>query len=648
MREIRRLATEGETFSSISRLTGRHTDTITDYLKRIRLDPQSHQVLVEDLPGPIPHDRLSPAALRGLEDFEFFSRHFFGHLLRPWQVIAANQIVAAIESGEEEYIVYNAPSGAGKSSEKVRFAAWVTCRNRAIRGCFGSAVAANATRDLKRLRRFFERTTPAKASGYGLKMGFAVDAKGVLAIEYGRFKPMRQETWRDDAFVVEQFDDDLTVEKEPTWSAYGRDSGVLSNRFEYIDWDDLVTKDNVRTEAASTALAEDWDGEFESRLEPGGVHVLRGQRMHRRDLYRHCLDKMTEEIAEDREGNEIVLATRPMYTHICYKAHDPTRCSKGSHRKDAKPWPEGCLLEPARIPWQKCRDMMLTKPKTFALMYQQEDADPDDVLVQQSWIDGTTDADGIHPGCLDPDRRLRELPRGLRPPFASVVCVDPSASKMWAVEWWVYAPTSGLRFLFDLHNERMQAPELLDWDPDLERHVGILEEWMGDSVDLGLPITHLIVEENACQKWLYQFSHFRTWQRRWPALSVLPHSTGHRKLDKALGVPALGPLYRAGLVRLPWHRSCQDLVGRLVTQLTRWSPEAASANSSHRQPEDLVMANWFLEVKLPTIAPETQRRAPVYLHRPSWMVGRQAREPEPAWATTESPYEAELRTRRGA
>jgi hypothetical protein len=650
MREIHRLAREGELPDAIAAMLGRHVDTIRDHLKKIHLDPKAFRLTVEDLPGPIPYEELSPAAKRALADIEYFSLIFFGHILRPWQVLAANEIVEALESDEEVYLVYNAPSGAGKSSDKVRFAAWITARNRAIRGCFGSDVATNAERDLKRLRRHLERTTPAKASGFALKHGFAVDATHCLAIEYGRFKPLRQETWRDDAFVVEQLDpDDSVVEKEPTWSSYGRDSGVLGNRFDFIDWDDLVTKTNIRSEASVLQLQEDWDSELESRLEPGGVHVLRGQRMAARDLYRHCLDKMTEELGEDDEGNEVVVTSRPQYRHICYKAHDPTRCldgAKGSHRRDARPWPEGCLLEPARIPWTKCRTMMLTKPKVFALMYQQEDVNPDDVLVSPSWIDGTEDEDGIHPGCLDHDRRLRTLPPGIRGPLVSCVTVDPSASKMWAVEWWIYAPTSGLRFLFDLVNNPMPAPDLLDWSNDTQEHRGILQEWMEDSFDLGVPITHLVVEENACQKWLFQFEHFRTWQRRWPALSVLPHATGHRKLDKALGVPLLGPLYRAGMVRLPWHRSAQPLVKRFVDQITRWSEEVA--RSGGKQTEDMVMANWFLEVKLPQIAPEVRHMEPVYLHRPSWMVGRTGRPHEDAWATVESPYEAELRARRGA
>jgi hypothetical protein len=61
--------------------------------------------------------------------------------------------------------------------------------------------------------------------------------------------------------------------------------------------------------------------------------------------------------------------------------------------------------------------------------------------------------------------------------------------------------------------------------------------------------------------------------------------------------------------------------------------------------DDLVMANWFLEVKLPTIAGEMQYAEPVYLERPSWLGGRNRPEPE-RYHGVESDYEAWLRERR--
>jgi hypothetical protein len=626
MREIQRLAGEGESRRAIAAATGRHIDTVSDYLKRIRLDPARARIRVEDLPGPIPLRELGPHASRALEDYAYFRLYYFGHISRPWQVEAANLILRLLATEDREYVVYNAPPGTGKSTDKVDLAAWLTCHNRAIRGLFGSDVATNAARDLKRLRRAFERTFPAKARDFDLRYGAAEDAKGCLAIDFGRFRPLATDTWRDDAYIVEQFGEDAVVEKEPTWSSYGRDSGVLGNRFDYADWDDLVTKTNMRTIDARDRLRHDWDTELEPRLEPRGLHVLRGQRMGADDLFRYNLDKVTDELGVDDEGNEVVLATKPKYHHICYRAHDEQRClsgAKGSHLRTAVPWnPDGtggCLLDPVRLPWTDCRSIMVNTPRTWAVQYQQEDAELEDTLIARAWIDGTEDDDGVHPGCLDPERGFRELPAGIRGPMAHVACVDPSASKWWGITRWAYAAPSQLRFLMDLCNERMEGPKLLDWDPDRGCHTGLMEDWQQNSVEDGMFITHWVIETVAFQKWLIQYNHFQTW---------------------------LKPLYRKGMVRLPWARSSRPHVQRLVTQLTRWSEEIARSNG--RQVEDLVMSNWFLEVKLPTIAPAVEHHEPVYLHRPSWMTGRQGRPVEPGWATVESPYEADLRARRGA
>jgi hypothetical protein len=506
-------------------------------------------------------------------------------------------------------------------------------------------VQNNANRDLKALRRMFERTTPMKATEYELKWGLAADAKSTLSLEYGRFKPVVHDTWREDQFTVEQPGETMVSEKEPTWSAYGRDAGVLGNRFNIVFWDDLVTKKNTQTVEGRDKLRHDWNTELESRLEPGGMHVLMGQRMAPDDLYRYCLDKLTEELGADEDGNEIVIATRPKYHHIVYRAHYEERClhgAKGSHLRDALPWKRendgwgGCLLDPGRLPWVDLRGVM-ADANAFAMLYQQEDGHHEDALVLDVWVEGTEDDEGVHVGCLDYNRGLRELPAGLRGPLYSIATVDPSASNYWGLVWTVYAQPADLRIIMDVESAKIQAPEMLDWDNDEQCHIGLMESWQAASVELGIPITHWIVERNACQKWLYQFAHFQSWMRKW-GVNVIPHTSGITKLDDKLGVPALGPLYKFGKYRLPWAKSAQPKVRKLVTQLTRWAPQK-------KMVDDLVMANWFLEVKLPTIAGELQYAEPVYLERPSWLGGRNRPEPE-RYHGVESDYEAWVRERR--
>lgn len=636
---IRQMVADGFNIQIIADTLGRDWSTVQRYASRIGLlQDRATSVRAEDLRPPSSTTSvLSPSALKGLSDFGFFCRHYFGHVSTPWRVEAANVLLEAYRSPEREFVVLNCPSGVGKSTLKHDLAAWITCHDRAVRGLFGGDIQANADRDLRRLRSTFERTSPIRARPALLALGLEVDSVSSLTLEYGRFKPLVPKVWREQEFLVEQPESESTVEKEATWSSFGRDTGVLGNRYGVIFWDDLVTKKNIKTIESTKLLRDDWDGEFESRLEPGGLMVLIGQRMAPDDLYRHCLDKMTEDFGEDDEGNEIVIRERPTFRHIVFKAHYEDRClqgAKGSHRKDAKPYPEGCLLEPMRLPWVDLNRIRKGQEHKYRLMYQQEDYDPSGMLVDPVWITGGKTEEGIFPGCIDPpSRRLRTLPEGIRGPLYSIACIDPSAENFWGATWWIYAQPSELRFLFDLFNERMSADKLLDWSADTEKFGGLMESWQNDSRELGYPITHWIIEQNAAQRWLFQFDHFRRWVRH-HGVSVVPHTTGAQKLDPDYGVQMLGPLYKWGRVRLPDSPAIRPL----TTEVTRWSVERKTR-------DDLVMSQWFLEAHLPAIIrPSTPRRA-THAWRPSWMLkGRKFAEPPPP--QEESEYETALRRLR--
>jgi hypothetical protein len=102
------------------------------------------------------------------------------------------------------------------------------------------------------------------------------------------------------------------------------DSGFLGGRFDLIIWDDLYDPRKMRTAEAREDLKRWWDEVAETRLEPGGLLVLQGQRMAGDDIYRYALDKqviMDED--EDWEADvpeELKLGGR-RYHHLAYKAH---------------------------------------------------------------------------------------------------------------------------------------------------------------------------------------------------------------------------------------------------------------------------------------------------------------------------------------
>ena len=557
---------------------------------------------LQKIPGPISRGELCADALRGLEDFEFFRLFYLGHVSTPWQIEAAYRLVELLATADKEFIELNCPPGVGKTTLVHDVACWITARDRRVRGLIGSKTEVNARRMLQRIRRSLERPTPFRAPSEAIEKGYAADAQAALSQHYGAFKPVTdKDVWRAEEFIVAQFDDIPIEEKEPTWSAYGMDSGVLSNRFNVIVWDDLVDRQVCRTVDSRKNLVDKWDEEFETRLEPGGVLMDIGQRMHPEDLHATLRDRrITDE--DDQDAG-------PMYHHIAYPAHDTSKCMEVHKAGEAKPWPDGCLLDPFRLPWRDCKKLM-QKKQTWAVVYQQTDGDPTDQFVHPLWISGGQDGDGIdYPGCWDHDRPMGKVPV-MEGRWISVATSDPSPTKMWATQWWIYHPGSELRFLIDMERKAMEAPDFFDYNPTTRQYSGLMVDWQERSEKLGFPISHWIVERNAAQRFLLKQTTMQQFTSR-HSIHLIPHETTMNKADELLGVQSIRDHYRYGRVRLPGARS--PLRGRtqsmqLVDELVRW-PEGST--------DDCVMAHWFLEWNLPklvTVPRELQPKLP----RPTW------------------------------
>jgi hypothetical protein len=575
------------------------------------------------LHGPVPVSKLKPEARRALDDFEYFRSRYFGHVSKPWHIEAAKAVVEMLDSPHKEYVVMNEPPGSGKTTLVHDIACWVTVRRRDIRGLMGSATSKKAETMLKRVRRSLERVTPTRASAEDKDRGLAVDSEATLCADFGLFKPQTGgDLWRADSFIVLQHGEEMIDEKEPTWSAYGMDQDFLGGRYDLIFWDDLVTTQHVRTLEQIEKQREWWDREAESRLEPGGALFLVGQRVASNDLYRHCLDKkllpeddadFEEATAAMAEGDDEKIADLPgKYRHIVYRAHDETRCDNTAHKLDSESWPDGCLLDPRRLAWRDLRAIRANSPAVYATWYQQEDADPQQTLVKHVWVTGGTDPETgtYHPGCWDNDRGLCELPKGLVGPKFSIATVDPSPTKMWAVQWWVYAPEAGHQlFLLDTVRRSMPGNELLDWNNNTQQHYGLMEEWQQRSVALGIPITDWIVEVNAAQRFLLQFDHMRRWIAS-NRTNVRPHTTTVRKNDADLGVDMTRDWWKFGRIRLPGKGAARTASLKLVEEVQRY-PNAYL--------DDQVMASYFCILHLPELSAGWEIKEPPQFQRPTWL-----------------------------
>ena len=572
--------------------------------------PSTEKERIESQHDPLPFPELGDEAKRALDDFGYFQRRYFGRVPYFWQIEAAEKAVELLASPHKEYMVVNVAPGIGKTTLFTHdIPAWLTVRNRAIRGMMGAATTSLATRYTNRLRRSLARTLPEKAADDDILRGYAFDAEATLADDFGRFQAIG-DTWTADSFVVQQYESQGQIsEKEPTWSAYGQDAGFIGGRFNFVVWDDLVDPKKQKTVEAKEDLQNYWDDVSEPRLEPGGLLILQGQRLSSDDLYRYCLDKeVGEEI--DYDTGELI-GRKPKYYSIIYKAHYEEKCNpEVTHQVDAPAYPDGCLLSPWRLPWREINSLMTNRAERFEVVYQQKDSDPTSVLVRPAWIYGH---DGS-PGCVDTDRDRLELPKNpdgsaaLTGDLVSVMTVDPSPTKLWSIQWWIYQPSTEFRWLMDLENRPMQADEFLDFNYSKGQHTGVLNEWVHTSRELGYPISHVIVEDNAAQRFLLQYDHVRRWMAA-NSVEIIPHSTHRNKSDAEYGVETIAQHYQFGRIRLPYKRNSQgwNCSMRLINELTHYP---------HGRTDDNVMAHWFLEWNLPRIYSPYEAEGKSW--RPTW------------------------------
>ena len=558
-------------------------------------------------------DSVKGDAARALEDFGYFRQRYFARSTSPWAEEAAYKILELAGTKQKEYVVVNCPPGVGKSTFFTHdLPVWLAVRDRSRRTMIGSRTAGQATKYTGRIRRTFERVTPVKADADLIERGLAKDAVSTLITDYGRFKPANSDLWRLEEFILAQDGGVAIDDKEPNFVAYGMDSGFLGGRFDTVIWDDLVDKTNIRTTEARENLINWWETEAETRLDPGGLLILQGQRMASDDLYRYALNLVDWSLEfEDKPE----LAPKK-YHHIVYKAHYEELCdTEKSHAGHKGNYPDGCLLDEYRLPWKELARIKSNRLDRFQTLYQQEDVDKEASLIQQTWIDGGIDSTGsMHQGCWDENRVAGKWPDNIN--AYSVVTADPSPTKYWAVQWWGYNPETQIQHLVDLVRSPMDAPDFLDYNQDSRQFTGLLEEWWLRSNDQGHPFTHLIVEANAAQRFMLQYDHFK----RWSAIrniTLIPHQTNRNKSDEGYGVQTLAPHYKAGRVRLPGseYSGSKATIKPMVKELINW-PEGST--------DDCVMAHWFLIWNAPNLFHAGMEKPPTFA-RPSWMVGRGSR-----------------------
>ena len=548
--------------------------------------------------GNLVESPLCVEAREALDDFVKFRLRYFGRRSTAWQERAAYEVVRRLESRDREFVVMNEPPGAGKSTLFTHdIPVWLIARDRGIRIQIGSRTERQARMYAGRIKKSLERDVPLRADADSLEQGISFDALACLQDDFGAFKPEgRSDVWRAESLVVRQLDGVALDDKEPTVSAWGQDSGFLGGRFDFVVWDDLVDRKNTKTQESRDVLREWWDSEAETRIEPGGMLLLQGQRIAMNDLYRYALDKKT-------------IDEQPKYSHVVFKSHFEELCT-GEH-EGLLPWPESCLLDPYRLPWRDLETIAHNNPRAFAVMYQQEDGDTVGGLVDPVWIRGGVDGDGYHaPGCLDENRSIGEVPEHLLNGNGwSFVTVDPSPTEFWGIIWWIYDPDSGNRYAVDIIRRRLNPEQFLTLDLNTFEWEGILVEMYQYANEIGCPITHAIFEINAAQRWFLSQPHAQKWMQL-TGMAFVPHTTSINKADPKFGLESIGDLFRQGQIRLPWADPSSRLkTNHLVEEAVRY-PDYDTT--------DLIMSVWF--GKLGVENHYTPRREGMYrMNRPVWL-----------------------------
>lgn len=520
---------------------------------------------------------LNPQALKALEDFAYFRRRYFGRISTPWQERAAYEVLRAMQTRDREYMVINVAPGTGKSTLFTNdIICWLIARDRTVRILIGSRTERQARMYVGRIKKTLERDVPMRASADDLTDGIQFDAEATMLDDFGAFQPEgRSDKWRADALVVRQLDGVSLDDKEDTVAAFGKDSGFLGGRFDMVMWDDLVDRKNTKTSDSKDDIQEWWGTEAETRLEPGGVLVLQGQRIKHNDLYAHALSM------KHLDGS-------PKYRHIIYQAHDEENCR--GHERDVDspplPWPEGCLLDPRRLPMASLETIKHNSPRVFDVQYQQRDGDLVGGLIDPAWIAGGLDAEGyLSPGCLDRERGVGEVPKHLTSGRAwSFVTVDPSPTNWWGIIWWLYDPVTQNRYAIDLIRRKMNPEDFLSLDLDNGQYTGLCEDLRKTALLQGAPLQIIVFEVNAAQRWLLQSSAIQRWMDV-TGISFVPHTTHLNKADPKYGLESIGDLFRQGKIRLPWGNPTSRMkVNFLVDEGVKY-PDADTT--------DMIMSCWF-------------------------------------------------------
>ena len=165
------------------------------------------------------------------------------------------------------------------------------------------------------------------------------------------------------------------------------------------------------------------------------------------------------------------------------------------------------------------------------------------------------------------------------------------------------------RYVIEIHRKRLGPEQFLSLDLDRFEFSGLMVDMRVRSMEAEAPISHVIVEVNAAQRWLLQQPHIQRWMQTTGVIFV-PHTTSVNKADPKFGVESVGDFFRQGKIRIPSKGPASKRRAEpLVTELLAY-PDGDT--------DDLVMSTWFHTLAVNNHY--SPRQARLYRQqRPSWV-----------------------------
>jgi hypothetical protein len=379
------------------------------------------------------------------------------------------------------------------------------------------------------------------------------------------------DTWSQDSILIHRSE---AFEKDPTVQALGIGGQIYGSRADLIILDDCVTLSNVNEYEKQIRWLQQ---EVINRPQPGDRIMVLGTRVDAVDLYRELRNA---DRYPDGESPWTYLAM-PAVLEFADRAEDWVTLWPKSDRpwksKDHTADKDGLFPRWDGNHLKTMRGRL--DPKTWAMVYQQQDVQSDSVFAPElvrAAVNGMR-------GCGPLIAGAPGYP-ATTDGFYTICSMDPAMSgDTFTI---AYTGDRSTKRRYILEASRMQGPT-----PQRIRQ--IIREW----TEKYRPAVW-VIEQNAFQLFLTQDEEINQFLAS-KGIRLVQHYTGRNKMDAEFGVASMASLFGAAghdgkptggqLIELP--RTVDEGMKALVEQLIVWSP-------GMKGKQDGPMALWFAETQM--------------------------------------------------